>query len=351
MQPFYKTSSEHKKYSNSGIGLALVNSLVQLLDGSVNIDSSHNNGTTFRIILPIVENNENIVYTDQNPAIVNSLDVVADTIYTLNNSDPEQSAYTLPDRDITILLVEDNPDINKLLKSKLSKLYKVKNVYDGQEAIKILKDSDIDIVISDIMMPYMDGYELTQFIKTSRQYSHIPVILITSQISKESEIKGFSTGADAYIEKPFTFEELNIRISNLLKAKNSIKTYYHDMKIFELNDKLNSKDESFIQTLTQYVLDNIQNTDLNVDNLAEHANISRTQLYNRLKKLLNLSATEFVNKIKIDVAKHKIIETNLTFSEISWQLGFSNPSYFSKTFKRFCGVSPIDFKNGKSQSE
>ena len=160
-------------------------------------------------------------------------------------------------------------------------------------------------------------------------------------------MQGLSAGADAYIEKPFTFDELNLRITNLLKAKNNIRAHYQDMKIFELNEKLNNKDEEFINTLTQYILEHIQESDLNVNHLVEHMQISRTHLYNKLKKLLNLSITEFINKIKIDVAKLKIIETNLSFAEISWQLGFNNPSYFSKTFKRFTGMTPNEFKNNR----
>ena len=168
--------------------------------------------------------------------------------------------------------------------------------------------------------------------------------------TKENELQGLSAGADAYIEKPFTFDELNLRITNLLKAKNNIRAHYQDMKIFELNEKLNNKDEEFINTLTQYILEHIQESDLNVNHLVEHMQISRTHLYNKLKKLLNLSITEFINKIKIDVAKLKIIETNLSFAEISWQLGFNNPSYFSKTFKRFTGMTPNEFKNNRKRN-
>lgn len=351
LQPFHKSGSTDKKYANTGIGLALVNGLVQLLSGTIEIDSKQETGTTFIVRLPLVEDCKDMIVANEALDIVNSPDIVADTVYTLNNRGADtQIEYPNPERKITVLLVEDNPDINKILKGKLSDVYKVKSAYNGREATEILKNHIIDIVISDIMMPFMDGYELSKHIKTSREYSHIPVILITSQPSKENELQGLSAGADAYIEKPFTFDELNIRISNLLKAKHNIRTHYQEMKIFELNEILNNKDEEFIKVLTQYVLDHIENTELEVDNLASHMNISRTQLYNKLKKLLNLSATEFINKIKIDVAKRKIIETNLTFAEISWQLGFNNPSYFSKTFKRFSGMTPNEFRNGKGKS-
>lgn len=352
MQPFHKTDSTDQKYSNTGVGLALVNGLVQLLSGTVEIESRQESGTTFRVLLPLVEDSKDMIMPDEKLDIVNSPDVVADTVYLLNNSAPEKSLNDpAAERKMTVLLVEDNPDINNILRSKLVKLYKVKTAYNGREAVDILKCHIIDLVISDIMMPYMDGYELSKYIKTSREYSHIPIILITSQPSKEHELQGLSAGADAYIEKPFTFDELNLRIINLLKAKNNIREYYHDMKIFELNEKLSNKDEEFIKGLTQFVIHHIQDSELDVDQLAAHMNISRTQLYNKLKKLLNLSATEFVNKIRIDVAKLKIIETDLTFAEISWQLGFNTPSYFSKTFKRFSGVTPYEFRNGKEPTE
>ena len=350
MQPFHKTDSSDQKYSNTGIGLALVNGLVQLLSGTVEIESHQNSGTTFKVRLPLVEDSKDMIVPDETLDIVNSPDVVADTVYLLNNSGLKEDMNAAnTEKKMTVLLVEDNPDINNILKSKLLRLYKVKTAYNGQEAVELLKTHIIDIIISDIMMPYMDGYELSRYIKTSREYSHIPVILITSQPSKENELQGLSAGADAYIEKPFTFDELNLRITNLLKAKSNIREHYHDMKIFELNEELNNKDEEFIKSLTQFVIEHIEEPELSVDQLTTHMNISRTQLYNKLKKLLNLSATEFINKIKIDVAKVKIIKTNLTIAEISWQLGFNNPSYFSKTFKRFCGVTPNEFKNGKGQ--
>ena len=250
---------------------------------------------------------------------------------------------------VSILIVEDNVELRNFLSDILSESYRVLTATNGQEGLDQAREYIPDLIISDIMMPYMDGYELSKYIKTSREYSHIPVILITSQPSKENELQGLSAGADAYIEKPFTFDELNLRITNLLKAKNNIREHYHDMKIFQLNEELNNKDEEFIKSLTQFVIEHIEDPELSVDQLTTHMNISRTQLYNKLKKLLNLSATEFINKIKIDVAKVKIIKTNLTIAEISWQLGFNNPSYFSKTFKRFCGVTPNEFKNGKSQ--
>lgn len=350
MQPFHKTDSSDQKYSNTGIGLALVNGLVQLLSGTVEIESHQNSGTTFKVRLPLVEDSKDMIVPDETLDIVNSPDVVADTVYLLNNSGLKEDMNAAnTEKKMTVLLVEDNPDINNILKSKLLRLYKVKTAYNGQEAVELLKTHIIDIIISDIMMPYMDGYELSRYIKTSREYSHIPVILITSQPSKENELQGLSAGADAYIEKPFTFDELNLRITNLLKAKSNIREHYHDMKIFELNEELNNKDEEFIKSLTQFVIEHIEEPELSVDQLTTHMNISRTQLYNKLKKLLNLSATEFINKIKIDVAKVKIIKTNLTIAEISWQLGFNNPSYFSKIFKRFCGVTPNEFKNGKGQ--
>lgn len=347
LQPFTKTDSADKKYSHTGIGLALVNGLVQLLSGSINIQSSQEKGTTFIIQLPLVEDTKNMIIPNKKPSITNSQDVVADTVYLFNNTKQEDNTDN-PNMENKrcVLLVEDNVDINKVLKSKLSLYYKVKTAYDGEEAIKIMKNHIIDIVISDIMMPKMDGYELSRFIKDSREFSHIPIILITAQSSKFNEMQSLTTGADAYIEKPFSFDELNVRIINLLRAKSNILEYYQDMKIFELKEKLNNKDENFIKMLTQYIIDNVQNPNLSTE-LASHHHISRTQLYCKLKKLFDLSTTEFINKIKIDIAKQKITEGSLSIAEISWQLGFGNPSYFSKTFKRFAGMTPNEYKNGQ----
>lgn len=348
MQAFHKTDSTDKKYSNTGIGLALVNGLVQLLSGKIDVESSQEAGTIFKVSLPIVEDTGDMIVATDKLEITNSPDVVADTIYTLTNSEMAESTKTDSQAKLTLLLVEDTPDINKIMKSKLSVLYKVRTAYNGREAIEILRNHMVDMVISDIMMPYVDGYELTRFIKTSHEYSHIPVILITSQSSRESKMEGLSTGADAYIEKPFTFDELQLRIKNLIKSKSSIHRHYEQMKAVTMHENLSNKDEDFIQQLTAYILNNLQGENLDVDSLAEHMNISRTNLYNKLKKLLNMSTTEFVNKVKIDVAKQKISETELTFAEIAWQLGFQTPSYFSKIFKKFTGVTPNEFKKNSN---
>lgn len=344
IQAFHKTDSADKKYSNTGIGLALVNGLVQLLSGKIDIESSPETGTIFKVSLPIVEDTKDMIVPTDDLEITHSQDIVADTIYNLTNSEINENLKTNSQAKLTILLVEDNPDINKVIKSKLSGNYKVRTAYNGREALEVLKNHIVDIVISDIMMPYMDGNELSKFIKNSREYSHIPVILITSQSSKESELKGLATGADAYIEKPFTFDELHLRIKNLIKSKSSIREHYENMKTIRLQENLSNKDEDFIQQLTHYILQNLQEENLDVDSLVEHMSISRTKLYNKLKRLTGMSATEFVNKVKIDVARQKISETEQTFAEIAWQLGFHTPSYFSRIFKKFTGMTPNDFK-------
>lgn len=353
LQPFYKTGSKEKKYTNSGIGLALVNGLVSVLSGRILIRSSKTEGTTFRVELPVVSKNASgeEVESLSAPATDNTRDILDDTLYMLNSYNTTEEDLPGSEHKITLLLVDDNLEISKLLREKLCKSYKIRTARDGCEALDEMKSHDIDVVISDIMMPNMDGYELCRSIRRQSALSHIPIILMTSQSSKESELEGLRCGANAYIRKPFTCEELSLKINNLIQTKDSLREYYQHLTHIQSLGKLSNQEELFLKRLTELVINNLQVQNLSVDFLAGQMHISRTSLYTRLKKLQNMSITEFVNHIKIDIAKQKLHEERYSISEIAWQLGFCTPSYFAKIFKRYCGMTPIEYKSVPKSNE
>lgn len=344
--PYQKAESMGEKYSNTGIGLALVNSLVQLLHGNIELISSPQSGTTFIVSIPIAERQLNDATVMNENKIINSQDVIADTLYFVEDSLLEGIGNKVGSGKYMVLFVEDNKDMAILAKSKLLENYKVRLAFDGKEAIKILNEETVDVIVSDVMMPYVNGYELCQYVKNKKEYSHIPIILLTVQDDKDSEIRGFKSGADSYLKKPFNFFELDLRIRNLIHAKESIKEYYHEVGVMETYQMLNNKDEKFIQELRTFIIANLQDDNLDSNKIAEYMGVGRTQLYNKLKKTMDMSISEFVNKVKIDLAKQKLCETNLTLSEIAYQLGFSTPSYFSKVFRKYVGITPNEFKRG-----
>ena len=342
VQPFFKSESRHEH--NNGIGLALVKEMLHLLGGSLSIKSDRDIGTTFIAMFPVVLSEQMDVSLRRDHDNSDFSDILENTFYELSEADVEiKSNATETSVLYTVLLVEDNKDFNELLSDGLKGKYNVKRAYDGITA-KGMLGADIDIILSDINLPGMTGDELCRFVKSNRYFMHIPVILFTSESTKEVLLRSLDYGADAYIEKPFTQQELLAKMKNLLLMKDRICIHYHDTISLGLMNNLANKDEAFISDMTRFVQENLGNAELNVDDLARHAKISRTLLYKRLKDTVNLSASEFIAKIRVEYAMDKLSNTNQTVSEIAWMTGFSSPSYFIKTFKRHCGMTPKEFR-------
>ncbi|MFR9592030.1 MAG: response regulator [Rikenellaceae bacterium] len=349
LQPYSKTVSRGGFESNSGLGLAIVDGLIGVLEGELYIDNSSSDGTSFVVTLPteyeITENTVVDQSTEITPlTLASDIAVDVEQVY-ISNQQIEESLVLM--HNFTILLVEDNVSMKSILAEHLRRYFNIVTAQNGVEAMEKLRNNNIDIIISDIRMPEMDGYNLCHTVKNNKQFSHISVILISSESSSETKIKAFKFGADMFIQKPIVFEELTARINNLFRAKEHIFEHNRDLIKFELNSNLSNRESNFIDKLTKYVTINISNPDLNVDDLAEISKISRTQLYNKIKSLTNLSTMEFVNQIRMNVAKDMLINTDKNISEIASEVGFNTPSYFTKTFKKHFGKRPYDYRNVK----
>ena len=348
MQPFFKTETTKEYSYNNGIGLALVKELVDMQNGRINITSDLNKGTSFEITIPFAQEEGEFKQLNMETSYTkNTADIISNTIYDMNMINSQKTDANVPfneNGEFTIIVVDDNPEISHLLKSKLKENYKVKRASNGIDALEIIQNYNIDVIVSDIIMPKMNGYELCMRIKNDDNLKHIPIILMTSESSKESQIKSLKVGADDYINKPFSIEELNLRIQNLLNSKKSMKEYYSSISSISIETNTSNKDETFIKQLNGLIIDNLKENDITVDFIAEHMNISRTQLYLRLKSITDMSATAYVNNIKINIAKEKLINEDLTVAEIAWELGFNSPNYFSKTFKKYVGMTPAEYK-------
>lgn len=345
-QSFFDTSKKGNRHS--GIGLTLVSEIVRKLGGSLNIESKEGVGTSFIVEMPVScsEASEESVL-DSNISTEEYEYFVDNIMYDLSPYVSEEVEHnTVQTKKYTILLVEDNVDFNNILSEKLALEYSVIQVFDGKQAQKYLSP-DIDMLIADVNLQNVTGFHLCRIIKGNGNTAHIPVILLSKSTSEEEKIVGLECGADAYLEKPFNAQELRIRVNNIFKNKESIKTHFKEIIRLDNISSLNNREEVFIKNLTDFIIDNIQDVNLDVDALAHHMGISRTQLYYKLRSYVNLSVTEFITKIRLSKAEEMLSDTSLRISEISWKAGFNSPGYFSKVFKQSFGKTPKEFRQNK----
>jgi len=245
-----------------------------------------------------------------------------------------------------VLIVEDDDEIRNYLKNELSSTFKIKEATNGKEALKLVFENNPDVVISDIMMPEMDGITLCRKIKTNLNINHIPVILLTAKTTDSDKAEGLDIGADAYIIKPFNVELLTKQILNLIENRNRLEIKpleKKEMKELISPEPLPSFDQLFLEKIVKIIRENISNSDLNVEFLADRIGMSRVQLYRRIKELTTQSPSDFIKTIRIKQAAELLAQQKANISEIAYLVGFSNLSHFSNSFKEFYGVSPSEY--------
>ncbi|AEW00125.1 response regulator receiver protein [Niastella koreensis GR20-10] len=232
-----------------------------------------------------------------------------------------------------ILLVEDNPEMLEVITDELSEHYQVQAARDGIQAIKVLKNESVDLVITDIMMPFMDGFELCKTIKSDVEFSHVPVILLTAKNTLQSKIEGLGLGADAYIEKPFDPELLLAQIANLLDNRRKLKQHFAHSPIAKLNSMAYThSDEFFLEKLDATIQNNIDDTDLDVDKLARLMNLGRTSLFRKIKSLTDLTPNELVNITRLKKAAELLASDDLLIYEVSVMVGYRSQTNFGRNF-------------------
>ena len=247
-----------------------------------------------------------------------------------------------------LLLVDDNEDILDFLTEELSERYTIFKALDGQEALDVLRQEAIQLVVSDVMMDVMDGFELCRQIKTNFEYSHIPVILLTAKSSLQSKIEGLEIGADAYIEKPFSPEHLQVQIANLLSNRNKIKDYFAKSPLVHIKSMAYSKaDEDFLETLNNVIHKNLENTELDVDHLAKIMNMSRPTLYRKIKAISDLTPNELINISRLKKAAELLAITDYKVYEIADTVGYTSQNNFGRSFLKQFGMPPTDYQKMK----
>jgi signal transduction histidine kinase/CheY-like chemotaxis protein/AraC-like DNA-binding protein len=329
---FYKVSNSKYVSENegTGIGLALSKELIQLHNGQINVYSYENQGTTFFVTIPqfhLVNDR------DQYPKTIKQIGVKLDPFQNHN-------------KEKTVLIVEDNPDLLDVISDIIGKAYNVITAFDGKEGLAQLKAQSPDIIVSDILMPVMDGIQMCIEIKKNPGTFHIPVILLTALDSQETTLKCFDIGADAYITKPFNEFLLLSQIKNLIDSREKLKVAFHtsvfEKEIFKTKD---ITDKEFINKCMDIIYENIENESFNLNNLGEKMNISRSSLYRKLREISNLKPIDFVKKVRLNYAAKLLLTKNIPINEIAWRSGFSDPKYFSKCFLQEFGCHPKNYSD------
>jgi DNA-binding response OmpR family regulator len=243
-----------------------------------------------------------------------------------------------------ILLVDDNEEILEFIEHELNEKYTIIKALNGQEALNILKEEVVQLVICDIMMPVMDGFELCKTIKTNFDFSHIPVILLTARNTLQSKIEGLETGADAYIEKPFSPEYLQVQIANLLANRSKIKEYFASSPLVHIKSIAYSKaDELFLEKLNEIIYANLEDTELDVEKLASLVNMSRPTLYRKIKSISDLTPNELINITRLKRAAELLVEGNYKIYEIADMAGYGSQTNFGRNFLKQFGMTPTDY--------
>lgn len=333
---FYEGDYRRFKTTGTGIGLSLTKDLVSLHKGEITVDSEKGKGTRFTVTLPIDES----VYTaDQ----IDNLEETDQVIKPAMPVPPAQREATNKEN-TRLLLVEDNTDLLNVMYNMLSKSFDVLVAGNGQEALVVLEKEVVDIVVTDVIMPMMDGIELCKQMKSKVELSHIPIVILTAKQNQEDKVQGFDAGADAYITKPFEMGTLVANVKSLVRNRmqNSIKFQKED-KIQLSEYVYNDVDEEFLQKAIQVVEENLKMNDFSTADFYQIMNMSQPTLYRKLKSITNLSPNEFIRNIKFKMACKLLTERNLNVSETAYELGFVDPRYFSSVFKKEIGISPTDY--------
>lgn len=328
---FYQSAS-NKQGGGSGIGLNLVWEYARMHGGSVSVADGSPSGTVFTISLPMTSGAAST--PGQSDGYVTSFGSTEDADSPQPTTKPELSA--------TVLLVDDNDDFLSFLAAELSPYYNVQTAHDGQQALDSIHKSRPDLVLTDIMMPVMDGNELCRRIKADKELKGLPVVMLTARLSDENEIESRECGADDYVKKPFSLQLLRMRIDTLL-GKNRLD---HEGKVQPriAQPKITSEDEKFVDKATAYVEQHMQDAALSVEQMAADMGMSRVQLYRRLVSVAGKTPSEFIRLVRLRHAARLLRESQMTVSEIAYKVGFSSPRYFSRCFKELFGYMPTEYK-------
>lgn len=343
------------KVIGTGLGLALTQDLVALHKGTIRCNSEEGKGTTFIIDLPInkeaftpdqiFEDHQITFDTSKNPIIDFSADIPDVNDDTEDNNNLDENAYK-------VLIVEDNVELLILMRQLLRQYYRVYVAQNGREALNIIQQKALDLIVSDVMMPEMSGYELTKAIKDDPKHHHLPIILLTARTQEEDEQKALLVGADEYLTKPFHLTDLKLRIDNIIENRNRVKAENGQSTIQESQpEKEKTPEELFVERARQFVLDHLEDEDYDREALAADMGSSSSTLYNKLRAINGMNVSAFIRDIRMQEAKRIATTTpDIRISDLAYRVGFRDPRYFSTCFKKHFGMQPTEFLDTLQQN-
>jgi signal transduction histidine kinase/ligand-binding sensor domain-containing protein/DNA-binding response OmpR family regulator len=348
---FYQVDSSHtREHEGTGIGLALTKELVDLHKGEIEVESDEGKGTTFIVRLPLGKNHlkpeevcEEIREQEKEIVIPQSAQIFDDAEQGITKLDINVIVHQ--DKPL-LLIVEDNIDVRNYVKGHLENDYRIMAAANGEDGVNKALEHIPDLIISDVMMPKMDGFELCEKVKTDERTSHIPVILLTAKATGEDKIEGLETGADDYIMKPFDAKILQVRVKNLIEQRKKIVDHYRKKQLFDISEiDAASTDKKFLNRALEIINNHISDEDFSVESFAKEIALSRVQLHRKLVALIGHAPGDFIRIVRLTKAG-RLIRCNFgNISEIALEVGFSNPANFAKAFRVQFGVSPTEYRN------
>lgn len=339
-QIFYQIPDDKKQMPGTGIGLAFSKSLAESHQGTLSVENLPSSGCSFILSLPLKRATEKLLETESHP----------------ESEGFEPDLPQTKNKRHTVLIVEDNIELQNEIREALEQWYKVYTAGNGKEALEKLETNDAtDVIVSDVMMPEMDGIEMCRHIKTNLTYSHIPIILLTAKTNLESKTEGMENGAEVYMEKPFSIKQLHNQIENLLK----LRLAFHELMLRSagtthetpISEYIQSEcDITFMKEVDTALTKHLDEESFSVDNLADAMNMSRTNFYRKLKMLTGMAPNIYIKNFRLNQAA-ELLAQNMRINEVMLRVGFMAPSYFAKCFKAKFGKLPKEYQNTINKQE
>ena len=361
---------EYRRFNTmgTGLGLSLTRELVYLNNGTISYESEEGKGTTFYITLPINKESFDLTQIDEKNKVdinkpmsavldLGEEDSLLDNDFVLTDKisknvatdtmKPKEIADSSDEDAYTILVVEDNLELLMLMKQLLSRKYKVETARHGREAVELIEKTELDLIISDVMMPVMDGYELVKYVKNSVGYRHLPIIMLTAKTQETDKMDALTVGADEYMTKPFKMKELLLRIDNMIANRQRITREFKQQSIEEVKVKnvtMPSPDNEFLEKAMTCVHNHLDDSDYDRESFASDMGMSASSLYNKLRAVTGMNATSFIRDIRMKEACRLAKSTpGIRVSDLAYSVGYKDPKYFSTIFKKEFGMQPSEY--------